>query len=166
MKPRFSPEYIGLKVSPQDAHLLREHTWHRHETGQKVYARSRINGRLVYLHRLILNATSKQEIDHINGDGLDNRRENIRLASRCLNNLNRLGVCGVEKHGTKWRARIWFRGSRVELGSFAVKRQALFAYQCAREQFIINQLIQSELDLESVGLPSHNHYPSLLQTLD
>ena len=46
-----------------------------------AYARS--NG--IYLHRLIVGAKAGEEVDHINGDGLDNRRSNLRIVTHAEN---------------------------------------------------------------------------------
>lgn len=124
---------MELLVSSRDQHLLKKHTWHFHPSGKSVYARSRINGRLIYLHRLILRAKPSQEVDHINHNGLDNRQTNIRFATRTQNNLNRRGVQGVEYHGLRWRATIWFHGVRIRLGSFPSRAQARAAYLGAQK---------------------------------
>jgi len=53
-----------------------------------VYAHVVIARRNVYLHRLILGLTAGEEADHINRDGLDNRRSNLRVCSRLQNAHN------------------------------------------------------------------------------
>lgn len=47
----------------------------------KWYAGTRMNGKRVYLHRFLANALTGMEIDHINGDTLDNRDENLRFCT-------------------------------------------------------------------------------------
>lgn len=73
----------------------------------------------ILMHRIILNAPKNQEIDHINGDGLDNRRENLRLCSHAENSKNRKfyknntsGVRGVvwDKQMKSWAVQFWFDG--------------------------------------------------------
>src|SRR3990167_8659481 len=92
------------------------------------------------MHRLILQAPQGFEVDHKNGNGLDNRLENIRLCTRsqnaCNSSLrkdNKSGFKGVEFHkGTRcWRARICVEGCRTELGYFASLKEATFAYNQA-----------------------------------
>ena len=73
-------------VSPEDYKLVSQYTWY---TAKRVrphsvhwYAASEINGKLVYLHAFI---TGFSRTDHENNDGLDNRRANLREATRSQN---------------------------------------------------------------------------------
>jgi len=95
-----------------------------------------------YLHRFLLHLTnSKVEVDHINGDGLDNRRCNIRLASSRQNKMNtRKRQCsstsiykGVHWSSVKdkWQARIRIDGKKTHLGFFADEEEAARAYNIA-----------------------------------
>jgi hypothetical protein len=69
--------------------------WHSLIANNKVYVRrnlSRVGGgrrQDVCMHRQIMNAQPGQEVDHKNHDGLDNRRENLRLCTRSQNKGNR-----------------------------------------------------------------------------
>ncbi len=140
-------------VSPEDIDLL-NFKWYA-ETKQGVwktqYARRSIsNGdnvkRKEFMHRAVMRRVmgrdllSSEFIDHINGDGLDNRRENLRLASHTENNQNRRinrnntsGYKGVywNKNEGKWRARIMAHGKRHVLGQFVSIIDAAKAYNDA-----------------------------------
>jgi hypothetical protein len=85
-------------------------------------------GRGISMHRLVIYAPGGMEVDHINGDTLDNRRENLRLATHEQNVRNRRiisrnnssgykGVC-FYKRLLRWGARIRFRGKNYHLGLF------------------------------------------------
>jgi len=110
-------------------------------------ARTRVGGRnckKVLMHRLIMNAQPTEDIDHHDGNGLNNRRRNLRPAtvSQNLGNMRRLrsdgssgfkGVHFVRKLG-KWQARIQSQGKRVSLGCFATKELAAQAYDEAAKR--------------------------------
>lgn len=126
-------------IDDQDAHLA-EHKWYaqRDPCGQ-VYARrwdGKKDGKQVAkrLHREVLGVSDQHQIvDHIDGDGLNCRRANLRLATPKDNarNLGRprrdnqtspfLGV--TARHG-KFRARIRHDGKLVQIGTFATAEEA------------------------------------------
>lgn len=91
----------------------------------------------VILHRLLMNPPADMHIDHINGNGLDCRRENMRIVTLQQNNLNRgirvsnhSGLKGVSKQGNKFRAEIQAAGRKFYLGLFETPEEAHAAY-CA-----------------------------------
>lgn len=114
-----------------------------------VYAKRGVweNGqsKLLAVHRIILERMvgyplSPNELtDHINGDGLDNRRSNLRLATPAQNPRNRKlqsnntsGYRGVSlQPNGKWRARIKLNGKFIYLGTHATPEQAHEAYKVA-----------------------------------
>ena len=93
----------------------------------------------VLLHRLVLDAPDGVDVDHINRNTLDNRRSNLRLASRSENNANRglqknnsSGFRGVRlSKGRYWIAQIKVDGRQIYLGSFPSAFDAALAYDRA-----------------------------------
>lgn len=90
-----------------------------------------------YLHRLLLEAQKGVLVDHRNGDGLDNRRSNLREADRRLNLVNRgfyqprSGYRGVYAEKGKWSAQISLGGRSRRLGTFRDPADAARAYDRA-----------------------------------
>jgi hypothetical protein len=91
------------------------------------------------MHRLIMAAPDGIGVDHINGDGLDNRRANLRLASQRDNSANMAvrassatGFKGVswKRRNRKWQAQI----GRTYLGIFASAEEAARAYDHAARE--------------------------------
>jgi len=95
--------------------------------------------KLFSLHRVLF-GNPPGLVDHKNGDTLDNRRSNLRLATRIQNNVNQKKMTGssssifigVTRRGEKWKAQIGFtRGGKrqgVSLGYFSTEEQAARAY--------------------------------------
>jgi len=75
-------------VDDDDYSNLIKYRWHSVEGSRNWYAGGTINGKPIAMHRLILNAPSDKEVDHINGNGLDNRKNNLRLCTRQQNTWN------------------------------------------------------------------------------
>jgi hypothetical protein len=89
------------------------------------------------LHRAVLGATAGQFVDHIDGNGLNNRRCNLRFATKAQNGANSgvrvnntSGFKGVSLHRKtgKWRGRIWVHGKCLDLGLHPTKETAAEAY--------------------------------------
>lgn len=79
----------------------------------------------LFLHRLILNVDTM--VDHINGNRLDNRKENLRVVTKSQNqmNVNYLGV--YQKSDGRWIAKIKKNQKQLHLGIFVIKDEALYA---------------------------------------
>jgi hypothetical protein len=101
-------------VDDEDFEWLNQWDWtavstHRLNGG---YAMRMANGKTILMHRLIMRAPEGVEIDHVNGNGLDNRRGNLRFATpeqnqhnRSRNSNNKSGYKGVifDKNSGKWK---------------------------------------------------------------
>jgi hypothetical protein len=122
--------------------------WSAEEHEQTLYAcRSQSNstgGRyLVRLHRDVARARSFEQVDHVNGDGLDNRKENLRLCDNTQNQQNKIKR-GTGKGETQYKgvfrrqnksgnpgryfAYIKVRGDRCSLGTYDTDIEAAKAY--------------------------------------
>lgn len=86
------------------------------------------------MHRDILGAKPGQIVDHVNGNGLDNRRANLRICTHAENMRNHRGSKGVDRFRGRWRARIQFDHSSKFLGLFDTKKEAAEAYHAASLQ--------------------------------
>lgn len=102
-------------IDEADARLVDRLRWHAYWNGTRFYAARNAQGRKTLLmHRVLLAAASGLLVDHANGDGLDNRRANIRLATKAQNahnaktqSNNTSGFRGVSWHrrAGRWMAR-------------------------------------------------------------
>lgn len=132
---------LYFQIDEDDYPRIKIRSWSLSVSGKnKYYLHAGINSKVVRLHRYILNAPPELEVDHINGDGLDNRKSNLRLCTSSQNNQNASrrtdntsGYKGVNwfKPRQRWVARIQVDGKRIGLGSFKDKEMANVAYNQA-----------------------------------
>lgn len=95
----------------------------------------------VYMHRLIMNAPAHLQVDHINGDTLDNRRQNLRLVTPQQNRMNGKSTTGsspykgVSRYGKSWQARICANNKLYHLGYHDTPLTAALVYDHAARRF-------------------------------
>jgi hypothetical protein len=125
----------------EDANVVLQHKWclSGANSGKQYICtthHSITNPRLI-MHILLMNPTKGQEVDHINGNGLDNRRCNLRLATRVENCRNRLPNKTPSSSRFKgvffggWVAHIGINGKLKHLGYFTTEEEAARAYNAA-----------------------------------
>lgn len=127
-------------IDIEDWDKVSRHTWCAFKGKATTYAATNIRRegerrgyRCVRLHQLIMDAQSGQFIDHINGDGLDNRKCNLRFCSKSQNSANRgkkpscasrfIGVTHNRATG-KWAASVVINRHRKGLGHYATEEEA------------------------------------------
>ena len=135
------------KVDDEDFERLIKHKWCvvKKRTGSNIYAQMQVGKKKYSLHRFILGLTDPQVlVDHINGDSLDNRRENLRACTAAENTRNRAplrknatGFKGVSRTASgKFLAEIKKHKKRYRLGRFKTAGEAARAYDAkAKELF-------------------------------
>lgn len=131
--------YVAL-VDYNNYDFLNQWKW----TFEKRYAVRKVNKKAVYMHRLVVEANDGFEVDHINGDPLDNRKTNLRLcthAQNCKNTKiqtnNTSGYKGVSfnKDKKKWKAYINIDRVQKFLGYHADIANAACAYNKAAKEY-------------------------------
>jgi len=138
--------YIAV-VDDDDFESLSKHRWYFQagyaKRGKKV--EGRVNAKVVPMHREILGMLPGDErvVDHIDGDGLNNRRSNLRICTvhennrnRRLPRINKCGYKGVRKssNGKWWYAQIGAFGKVIHLGQFNTPEEAHQAYCRAADE--------------------------------
>ena len=130
-------------VDDEDYEFLTQWRWQFHSQG---YASRNIKPKTIWMHRLILKTPEGYETDHINGNKLDNRKQNLRIATHAQNNRrkglqksNKWGYKGItkvnQKSGEKWFARLWFNNKSIWLGGYKTKEEAASAYNKGAKKY-------------------------------
>lgn len=122
-------------VDDEDFERLSKMKWY---LNSKRYAISKVKGVSILMHRYILDLNlASLEVDHVNGDGLDNRKANLRICTHAQNLMNQKtpvsntsGYKGVHWHkgDKKWHARIYVNFKKIHIGSFNDAKAAAQAY--------------------------------------
>ena len=141
--------YVAL-VDDEDYESISVYKWYamvvtRTDGSFSVYAQSKIkklDGNYITqgLHRIIMNASVGMQVDHINGNPLDNRRTNLRICSHSENQQNQRHKSGGTskfkgvswaKNSRKWRAQIRINWKVKCIGEFETEQEAAIAYNAA-----------------------------------
>lgn len=127
-------------VDDCDFEVLSQHKWHACERNNIFYARRFVRkGTVAHMHREIMKCPKFLEVDHRDGNGLNNLRENLRIATHSQNMRNSrtpknniTGFKGVSftTREQKYRAVIYVDGKMIHLGYFQSPEEAHKAY-CA-----------------------------------
>jgi hypothetical protein len=127
-----------LLIDEGDVELLEGRSVFMDKLKRGMYPTIKLNGKKMKVHKVIAKAMGLSgEIDHVNRDKCDARRQNLRAVTRSQNMLNnglatpnKSGLKGVswDKRYKKWTAQIQVKGSKEWLGYFTCKFAAARAY--------------------------------------
>ena len=129
-------------VDDEDYTELSKYKWYATKGRNTFYAKNARMGRI--MHRHILNPPRYKDTDHIDGNGLNNQKINLRLATRSENGGNRRlgsnntsGFKGVHwaKDYRKWKVRIKINRKDIYLGRFSSREEAVLKYNDAAKKY-------------------------------
>lgn len=147
---------IVVLIDSKDYKKVKEYRWFIIKIRRTLYAYTRINGKTIYMHRIILSPSAGKVTDHKNRTGTDNRRSNLRRATIRQNTINAtkrhsktgyiglfINPCGSYKVSIRTAD-----GKRVYVGTFNNKKDAARAYDKAalkhhKEYAVLNFPISS-----------------------
>ena len=134
---------IRVKIDNDDLEKCSKLTWHYAKNKDSKYIQTRIKGKMVKLHRYLMNINnSNLVVDHINRNPLDNRKSNLRICSYQENSFNKSiradntsGAPGVSFHkiNKKWRTKIKYNNVTIHLGYFEDINEAIINRRVAEE---------------------------------
>lgn len=131
-------------VNASDYDWLMQWKWHASSKNyvtraEYFYINNEKKQKRIWMHRFIIDAPSEMFTDHINGNKLDNRRENLRLCTKAENSRNVESIRGNSKYKgvcqhrrtKRWEAHIGFEYKSIYIGSYGTQEEAALAYNGA-----------------------------------
>lgn len=136
-----SPGGLVAVIDAVDLDLVRPFHWRVRPHHAGVFYAVADGSTFLRMHRVILGARSGEIVDHINYDGLDNRRANLRIATRSQSTAHRRSragstsrFMGVSRHKHGWQAAIRCGRTSHYLGYFRLETEAALAYNAAARE--------------------------------
>lgn len=146
-------------IDDEDYDVVSQYHWHTRKTPHNFYAVTHIykedKRTTLAMHQLITLPNFGQQVDHKNGNGLDNRRENLRIVTHQENNFNRKYTFGTSKYkgvswhkrDNYWQATIKFNKKAKMLGYFKEEKEAALAYNVAAKKYFGEFASLNEIDV-------------------
>lgn len=127
--------YVAL-VDEADWPLISQIKWHVLISPRCNTPYAVAHKRSLSMHLLLMGAVKGQRVDHRDGNGLNNRRQNLRFATNSQNIANMRTRGGssqykgvyYDKRAGRWKAQIGFNGKRIPIGRYAFEEDAARAY--------------------------------------
>jgi hypothetical protein len=137
---RLTRDMVAM-VDDSDYDDLAQYAWYALAGKSHYYAARRNAGgqypRIVLMHRYLMQAQEGFEVDHIDGNSLNNQRSNLRVGTKQENSANRRRYTengsvkrerGVRQRNGRWIAEVKNLGRTIYLGTYATKGEAMEAY--------------------------------------
>lgn len=142
-------------VDDEDFGWLNQNKWSIQNKKHTSYARRTQNApptslnprrtkKVIWIHRAIMDCPKGMQVDHIDGDGLNNQKSNLRICNNSQNQMNRKPrgtKCSIYKGVSKGKrdlnfvVKIGFGGKNIYLGSFKTAKEGALVYDCAAREW-------------------------------
>jgi hypothetical protein len=131
--------YVAI-VDDEDYERVNQFGWHCDNRNRVFYARRNFSSarKQIFMHRFIMGTPREMAIDHINHNGLDNRKTNLRVCTHSQNSMNQRKCRGnktsafkgvyFNRNYKKWYARIKMNHKQIHIGAFEIETDAAIAY--------------------------------------
>jgi len=146
---------VDVLVDVEDHDYLSKFKWYIDGRGY-AYRRNKVKGKYytVKLHVILTGRPSGFIVDHINGNKLDNRKSNLRIATQTVNGYNSKlsknntsGFTGIQWRANRWEAKCKYKYKNIYLGRYKHIEEAI----SARNKFV-NRVFQEEMKYVSASI--------------
>lgn len=141
MKEIISTNGKVIQVSDEDFDFINQWKWYARKAKKTFYATRHNSSNKVYMHKVIMNTPEGYLTDHIDRNGLNNQRNNLRIVTVAQSNCNKAGCRNTSSKykgvtfrkacKNKWEAQIGINGKVISLGRFATELDAAKEYNNA-----------------------------------
>lgn len=144
-------------IDKEDKNKVKKYSWRISKKKNKFYVvtGNAKNKTLLYLHNLLMDKTSHSdgnEVDHIDGNSLNNRKSNLRIVSR-LENIqnvnaridNKIGIRGISQIGKKFKVDFSYNNIRYYFKDWKTIEEAVYCRMVAEQHFDLHMLERNPL---------------------